>query len=110
MGKCFLGYLDSNVIYICKQCRAHLSTKSELFSKDFWAGDGKAFLYNFVINTYLGPSEDRELRTGLHSVCDVFCKSCTGKLGWKYLFAFEPSQKYKEGKTILERNHIEKII
>ena len=109
MGKIYMGYLDSQLIYVCKVCRMHLSSKAELFSKDFWAGDGKAFLYNTVINTYIGPSEQRELRTGLHTVCDIFCKNCNSKLGWKYEWASEPNQKYKEGKTILERNHIEKI-
>lgn len=31
------------------------------------------------------------------------CKSCDCKLGWMYEFATEDSQKYKEGRVILER-------
>lgn len=40
--------------------------------------------------------------TGRHMVRDVMCKFCKQKLGWMYEFATEESQKYKEGKVILE--------
>jgi Yippee zinc-binding/DNA-binding /Mis18, centromere assembly len=109
MGKGYYAYLDSKKIYVCNYCKVHLSSRAGLESKDFWAGDGRAFLYNIAINIYLGELESRMLRTGMHSVRDIFCKSCNHKLGWKYEWASEPEQKYKEGKFILERNHIEKI-
>lgn len=41
--------------------------------------------------------------TGRHMVRDVSCKSCEAKLGWIYEFATEESQRYKEGRVILER-------
>ena len=41
--------------------------------------------------------------TGLHSVCDIFCKRCKTLVGWTYEKAYEPSQKYKEGKFIIEK-------
>ncbi len=41
--------------------------------------------------------------TGLHSVSDIFCCECKARLGWKYLEAFEMSQKYKEGKFVVEK-------
>ena len=41
--------------------------------------------------------------TGLHTVRDVFCACCSSLLGWKYDFAYEQSQKYKEGKFIVEK-------
>lgn len=63
------------------------------------------------------------MTTGLHIVRDIYCCKCGTTLGWKYvrivrfLFrtpalvtqppqdrAFEASQRYKEGKYILERN------
>ena len=47
--------------------------------------------------------EDRILITGLHTVADIHCNSCETVLGWKYEHAFEHSQKYKEGKYILEK-------
>ena len=86
-----------------------------------------------------GPSEERILITGLHTVCDIYCNVCQTVLGWKYVSchripkiqaiaalnsvaqqslrrltaatsaceaqeeAFEESQKYKEGKFIVEK-------
>ena len=43
------------------------------------------------------------LITGLHSVNDIFCKRCKNMIGWTYSKAYEPSQKYKEGKFIIEK-------
>lgn len=40
--------------------------------------------------------------TGRHMVRDVMCKNCKQKLGWSYEFAVEESQRYKEGRVILE--------
>jgi hypothetical protein len=48
------------------------------------------------------------LITGLHTVCDIYCITCNCVLGWKYEFAFEESQKYKEGKFILEKAKVQK--
>ncbi len=45
--------------------------------------------------------------TGLHLVRDVFCICCHQKLGWAYDCAAEESQRYKEGKVILENAYIE---
>ena len=64
------------------------------------------------------------MTTGTHTVRDIYCVKCNQVLGWKYVRflcpiprslanlappsaqerAFEASQKYKEGKYILERN------
>lgn len=41
--------------------------------------------------------------TGRHLVRDVLCIKCNQKLGWMYEHAMEESQRYKEGKVILER-------
>jgi hypothetical protein len=41
--------------------------------------------------------------TGRHFVRDVSCKKCLAKLGWIYEFAYEETQRYKEGHVILER-------
>lgn len=39
---------------------------------------------------------------------DVHCTDCREVLGWKYDKAFEESQKYKEGKAVLEKFKIVK--
>lgn len=44
--------------------------------------------------------------SGLHSVADIYCECCDTYLGWKYEQAFESSQKYKEGKYIIELAHL----
>ncbi|KAF3448906.1 hypothetical protein FNV43_RR09622 [Rhamnella rubrinervis] len=41
--------------------------------------------------------------TGLHTVVDIFCIGCGSIVGWKYEAAHDKTQKYKEGKFILER-------
>ena len=46
------------------------------------------------------------LLPGLHAVADIFCDCCKTTLGWKYEHAFESSQKYKEGKFIIELAHM----
>ncbi|KAI5329283.1 hypothetical protein L3X38_028680 [Prunus dulcis] len=60
------------------------------------------------MNITVGPKEDRQLMTGLHTVADVSCCDCREVLGWKYERAYEETQKYKEGKFILEKSKIVK--
>jgi len=42
------------------------------------------------------------MTTGSHIVRDVSCRHCKEVVGWKYDKAYEPPEKYKEGKYILE--------
>ncbi len=67
---------------------------------------GRAYLFDMCVNVSIGPPEDRTLITGLHSVNDIFCKRCKTLIGWTYSQAYEPSQKYKEGKFIIEKIHL----
>ena len=54
------------------------------------------------------------MMTGLHTVCDIFCKSCLKLVGWTYVlllsslqvFAYNESEKYKEGKFIVEKAYM----
>ena len=110
-----------------------VATHEQLVSKSFQGRHGRAFLFTTATNVLLGPKEERVLMTGsaapttampaapapappwhafsspysgngrLHSVCDIYCTACSSRLGWKYLEAFEHSQKYKEGKFIVEK-------
>jgi hypothetical protein len=56
------------------------------------------------VNVVEGKPCDRQMTTGNHTVRDIYCVKCGVTLGWKYDRAYDPSQKYKEGKYILERN------
>ncbi|GAU27463.1 hypothetical protein TSUD_161490 [Trifolium subterraneum] len=64
---------------------------------------GKAYLFDNVVNVSVGERENRMMITGLHTVVDIFCVTCGSIVGWKYEAAYDKSQKYKEGKFILER-------
>lgn len=102
MGRPFYEYLDGRV-YSCKSCRCNLAKADELISRQFHSKHGRAYLFNAATNYVCGDREERLMTTGLHVVCDVYCCKCYGPVGWKYEVAYEKSQKYKEGKVILER-------
>lgn len=90
----------------CTSCGTHLGDPDHVISKDFQGTLGPAYLIESVINCTQGPREERILMTGLHVVCDVSCVYCQTVLGWKYAEAYEESQKYKEGKFILEKTRV----
>ena len=85
--------------YSCVHCRAHLANHNELISKvspqirshytvllqSFQGSQGKAYLFNSVVNVKCGPAEERVLLTGLHAVADISCENCKTTLGWKYV-------------------------
>ncbi|XP_019103771.1 protein yippee-like isoform X1 [Beta vulgaris subsp. vulgaris] len=124
MGRLFVVHLEGK-IYSCKHCRTHLAVSEDIVSKvlkgkkfdvihylttalhvliqSFHSRHGKAYLFNRVVNVTLGEKEDRLMMTGMHSVADIFCVGCGSIVGWKYETAHEKSQKYKEGKSVLER-------
>lgn len=105
--KTFQAYLPSGArTYSCAHCRANLARHNELISKSFQGSQGKAYLFNSVVNIGCGPAEERLLLTGLHAVADIYCECCKTTLGWKYEHAYESSQKYKEGKFIIELIHM----
>jgi len=99
-------YLDGPRIYTCGECRTHLTSHDEIISKSFHGRHGRAYLFDQCVNVNTGPAEDRRLITGLHSVCDISCKRCKTVIGWTYAKAYEQSQKYKEGKFIIEKIHL----
>lgn len=96
-------YLEGPCVYTCGQCRTHLTSHDDIISKSFHGRHGRAYLFDQCVNITVGPAEDRLLITGLHSVCDIFCKRCKAMVGWTYARAYEASQKYKEGKFIIEK-------
>ncbi|CDP12662.1 unnamed protein product [Coffea canephora] len=102
MGRLFLTNLEGNH-YSCKHCHAHLALTDDLISRSFHSKHGKAYLFDKAVNVTIGEKEERMMMTGMHTVVDIFCVGCGSLVGWKYESAFEKSQKYKEGKYILER-------
>ncbi|XP_026415684.1 protein yippee-like isoform X2 [Papaver somniferum] len=102
MGRIFVITLEGK-IYSCKHCQTHLAVREDTISKAFHCRHGKAYLFNKIANFTVGETEERMMMTGVHSVCDIFCVGCGSIVGWKYVAAQEKSQRYKEGKFILER-------
>lgn len=92
--------------YSCLHCRAHLARHDDLISKSFQGSQGRAYLFNQVMNVEYSEAKQRVLLTGIHFVADVFCACCQTMLGWRYERAFEASQRYKEGKVIVELAHL----
>ena len=108
MVKTFRDYLPSSAhrIYSCAHCRAHLADHDDLISKSFQGSQGRAYLFNQVLNVACGPAKEKILLTGLHAVADIHCENCLTTLGWKYEQAFDERQKYKEGMHIIEMVHL----
>ncbi|KAH8119063.1 yippee-domain-containing protein [Phellopilus nigrolimitatus] len=94
--------------YACARCSSVLTLQDELISKSFSGREGRGFLMHSAVNVKLGKKEDRTLLTGVHTVADVFCVGCNERLGWYYVKASDSSQKYKEGKFLIERAKIVK--
>ncbi|XP_019151272.1 PREDICTED: protein yippee-like isoform X2 [Ipomoea nil] len=102
MGRLFVVSLEGK-IYSCKHCGTHLALSQDVVSRSFQCRHGKAYLFNKVVNVTCGANEDRHMMTGVHTVADIFCVCCGSIVGWKYETAHDESQKYKEGKSVLER-------
>ncbi|KAL3741806.1 hypothetical protein ACJRO7_017299 [Eucalyptus globulus] len=102
MGRVFLVELGGRA-YRCRFCNSPLALADDVLSKSFNCHQGRAFLFSKVVNVTVGGEEERLMLTGMHTVEDVFCCCCGQILGWKYVAAHDKSQKYKEGKFVLER-------
>lgn len=121
MGLAYNVYLNAKRIYGCKNCKTHLADHDEIISRvshtplpqeyplpanissqNFRGQHGKAFLFDSVVNVQASDPSDRNMTTGRHTVRDIACRQCKEVVGWKYDKAYESTEKYKEGKYILE--------
>jgi hypothetical protein len=121
MGLTYNIYLNSTRIYGCKNCKTHLSNHDDILSRvsphasnfsqpclhayasqNFRGQHGKAYLFDSVVNITESDPNERNMTTGRHIVRDIHCRQCKETVGWKYDKAYEASEKYKEGKFILE--------
>ncbi|KAF7315659.1 Protein yippee-like [Mycena indigotica] len=101
------AYID-HPTYNCAKCSAPIALQDEAITKQFQGRDGRGYLMNSATNLKRGRNEERSLITGVHTVADVFCKGCNERIGWFYHKASDYSQKYKEGKYLLEREKLVK--
>ncbi|KAM0792690.1 hypothetical protein ACM66B_002470 [Microbotryomycetes sp. NB124-2] len=104
-----LTYLPRRVpVFRCKHCSIELALQDELVSRSFSGSHGPAYLVRSTINTTTGAKASKQLLTGKHTIAPITCTGCSRELGWTYFTAPDQSQKYKEGKTILEKEKIYK--
>lgn len=104
MGKVYVRRLKAAAqVLRCQGCGTCLADPVAIISRDFHGTQGPAYLIDAVVNCTRGPKEERILITGVHIVTDVRCVTCEAVVGWRYDEAYEESQKYKEGKYVLER-------
>lgn len=108
-----------------------------IFGKPLTLSNGKLIcVYVSIVvnrvNVVEGEPENRSMTTGLHTVKDISCSKCGNLLGWRYCWfrscshlartgraeiggrtatvkAFEPSQAYKEGQYILEKQKFTEV-
>lgn len=80
----------------------HSINPSAHTTQNFRGQHGKAYLFDSVVNITESDPSERNMTTGRHIVRDIHCRQCKETVGWKYDKAYEPSEKYKEGKFILE--------
>ncbi|PIA12856.1 yippee-domain-containing protein [Coemansia reversa NRRL 1564] len=106
MGFVFQQFIEAPALYACQSCRAHISRREDIMSRTFQGKLGRAYLTKTVFNEKLGEEENRQLMTGLHTVCDLYCRPCNTRIGWKYIRAYDKSQQYKEGCYVLEKSTI----
>merc|ERR1712066_525726 len=116
MGIHFLEIPNSKHIYVCKLCDTPLAKKRDVQSDNFYGRAGPAYLLRKAYNLKYADPENRDMRTGLHTVRDVYCKICVTyksrnarQMGWYYEFAFDDTQRYKEGRIILEKRLLKEI-
>jgi hypothetical protein len=64
-----------------------------MWLQSFHCKNGKAYLFDHVVNICCGPKEERLMTTGMHIVCDIHCSGCLYNVGWRYvrLYCLSPA-------------------
>ncbi|CAK9149207.1 unnamed protein product [Ilex paraguariensis] len=93
-------------LYSCSKCRNPVALRDDLLSKTFRARSGQAYMFRQAMNIMVGQKEDRQLLTGHFTIAGIYCSNCGEELGWKYFRAYDPKQKHKEGRFIIEKSKI----
>ncbi|EMS22605.1 hypothetical protein NBRC10512_000719 [Rhodotorula toruloides] len=99
--------------YACGTCSLEVALQDELVSRSFQGTSGPAYLFRTAVNVDIGTKTSKQLLSGKHVISPIHCSGCSTELGWKYIrsgqfVSPDSSQKYKEGKCILEKSKIYK--
>ncbi|KAJ1802663.1 hypothetical protein LPJ77_005611, partial [Coemansia sp. RSA 2523] len=106
MGYMHQTFLDGKGVFACRDCHTHFTLRKSIESRQYSGQYGRAVLLSDIVNVRVGEPDKRSMTTGMHIVQDIYCMRCNKYVGWTYVRAFEPEQKFKEGKFILERELI----
>ncbi|KAJ2087492.1 hypothetical protein EV179_001635 [Coemansia sp. RSA 487] len=109
MGYMHKVFLSGKGVYGCSHCETHLSKRENITSRQYTGQFGRAVLFKNVVNILYGEEEKRSMTTGFHIVQDIACMGCKKYVGWAYVKAYEPDQKFKEGQFILERELVHDV-
>ncbi|KWU42960.1 yippee-domain-containing protein [Rhodotorula sp. JG-1b] len=90
-------------LFRCQQCTLPLALTDSLVSRAFQGSSGPAILVRNACNVKEGERENKVLMSGRHVIATIRCTGCDTELGWRYFVSPDSSQKYKEGKYILEK-------
>lgn len=71
-------------------------------TQNFRGQHGKAYLFDTAQNLIRHELREANMTTGRHFLRDISCRKCKEIVGWYYEKADEATEKYKEGKWILE--------
>ncbi|KAK3269026.1 hypothetical protein CYMTET_22503 [Cymbomonas tetramitiformis] len=105
MGRIYREFVeDGSSKYCCEQCSADVASSSAVIWEGYMGKQKPAVLVRDLVNVeaYAEARQER-LSTGDYTLVDVWCRCCANPLGWKYLHATTPEQKYKEGAALLDQ-------
>ncbi|CCC68054.1 hypothetical protein NCAS_0A14960 [Naumovozyma castellii] len=94
------------ITYGCRLCRTHLSSSTQIISRDYKGKLGNAYLMENLLNIVEGKQQEKVMVTGKYTICEIHCHLCKKVIGWKYLKSNASSQKFKVGKYIMEMNTV----
>eukprot|EP00347_Sterkiella_histriomuscorum_P006799 403351389 len=108
MGRFYVQYITElhETPIICKNCDTHLSKISSIKDVNYSCSNGKAYYIIDVINAFIKDQYQVDFTTGKHDICDIQCSVCLEKLGWKYIKAYDESNKHKENRFALDQSKI----
>ena len=109
---------DQGPYYYCRACKNCVISSPLIESDQYQGGLGPAFLTYGSLNSSSLDSDAYETQytTGVYLVCDVLCgkrqsslhsSGCGTVLGKKYIKAYDPGNRYKESKILMEQVLVE---
>jgi hypothetical protein len=71
------------------------------------ADDGFFVLPSFRTNVRYDRPSIQLMTSGAYTIQEIMCQGCSSYLGWKMIHAHERSERWKEGKHVLELEFLE---